>query len=178
MNTIKPLPIIKEALRLVDSKSDLVALDLGAGRGRNTVFLAKNGYFVDAVDKSQQFLESLKQYAESEDVAAKINVYLDDLSVFSTNRQYDLIIMTNVLHLLNNNTQSLIMKKIPMMLKKNGVLAISHILDQSSPDEIQIKNAFSDLKMVENELKTVEDGPHPGTSYPHRHRMAYFIFKK
>lgn len=51
-----------------DALPDGRALDIATGPGRNAVFLAKNGYTVDALDQSRVGLDITRQKAEAEGV--------------------------------------------------------------------------------------------------------------
>jgi len=70
------------------------AVDLACGNGRNTLFLATNGFHVDAVDISSVALKDLQNRVKELDVT----LYENDLDTFvpKTNR-YDLAVMTNYL---------------------------------------------------------------------------------
>lgn len=78
--------------------SDGVALDLGAGAGRDSLFLARNGYDVTAVDMSQRGLERVQQRAEKADVSDRISTVVSDVRDFIlTPKKYDLIVATTML---------------------------------------------------------------------------------
>jgi SAM-dependent methyltransferase len=55
----------------------LHALDLACGRGGNALFLAKQGFVVDAIDLSSNVLDKLKSYALQHDL--RINCLLGDV---------------------------------------------------------------------------------------------------
>jgi tellurite methyltransferase len=66
-------------------------LDIAAGEGRNAVFLAQNGFDVDAVDISEKGLKKAQKLAKEKRV--KINTFLVDLNqYYITKERYDLII--------------------------------------------------------------------------------------
>ena len=60
-----PAPILRQ---YIDSFPDGRALDIATGTGRNAVFLAENGYTVDALDRSREGLEIARENAEKRDV--------------------------------------------------------------------------------------------------------------
>jgi tellurite methyltransferase len=67
------------------------ALDVATGEGRNAVFLAQNGFEVDAVDISGKGLKKARRLAREKEV--KINTFLVDLDQFRIEKeQYDLIV--------------------------------------------------------------------------------------
>jgi SAM-dependent methyltransferase len=66
------------------------ALDIATGEGRNAVFLAQNGFDVDAVDISEKGLKKARKLAREKGV--KINTFLVDLDQFRIEKdRYDLI---------------------------------------------------------------------------------------
>ncbi len=58
----EPEKILVEYAHLLNKKEAI--LDIGAGQGRNTFYLAKLGYSVDAIDTSSVAIESLKKNKE------------------------------------------------------------------------------------------------------------------
>lgn len=67
------------------------ALDIACGEGRNTIFLAKNGYDVDAVDYSRVAIERASKVSEKEGL--KVNFIHADLDEYLIPPDtYDLII--------------------------------------------------------------------------------------
>ena len=66
------------------------ALDMATGEGRNAIFLAQNGFEVDAVDISEKGLKKVKKLAQEKGV--KINTFLVDLDQYQVEKErYDLI---------------------------------------------------------------------------------------
>lgn len=63
--------------------SSLQAIDLGAGAGRDTVFLARKGFQVTAVDLSDRGLLRVKERAEDAGVQAQVQTRVSDV------REYD-----------------------------------------------------------------------------------------
>ena len=90
------------------------AIDIACGEGRNAIFLAKNGYEVDAVDGSSVAIERARKIALEEKV--NINFIHADLEKYKISiNKYDLIINFNYL-------QRSLIPDIKMGLKKNGIL--------------------------------------------------------
>lgn len=116
----EPNPFLKKYIRLLPKGK---ALDLAAGEGRNAVFLARNGFEVDAVDISRIGLKKAKKLAK--EVGVTINTLLADLNLFQIEKEkYDLI--ANFYFLSRN-----LIPKIKKGLKKGGrVLFETYILEQ------------------------------------------------
>lgn len=73
-------------------------LDIGCGEGRNAVFLARNGYDVDAFDLSDEGIKKTRALAAGTGV--KINAFAADLNEVRLNDEYDILFSTGVLHCL------------------------------------------------------------------------------
>jgi 2-polyprenyl-3-methyl-5-hydroxy-6-metoxy-1,4-benzoquinol methylase len=83
----EPNPFLKKNIRLLPKGK---ALDIAAGEGRNAVFLAQQGFEVDAVDISEKGLKKAQKLARKKGV--KINTSLIDLDQYLIGKeQYDLI---------------------------------------------------------------------------------------
>ncbi len=90
------------------------ALELACGTGENAVFLAKQGFSVDAIDISDVAIEKAKSLAKKEDV--NVNFINADLDCYQLPMQaYDLVI---VFYYLNRNK----FKEIEKALKPGGIL--------------------------------------------------------
>jgi 2-polyprenyl-3-methyl-5-hydroxy-6-metoxy-1,4-benzoquinol methylase len=83
----EPNPFLKKHIRLLPRGK---ALDMAAGEGRNAVFLAQNGFEVDALDISEKGLKKAQKLAQGRGV--KINTFLVDLDQYQIEKErYDLI---------------------------------------------------------------------------------------
>ena len=68
---------------------------MGCGQGRNSLFLAQNGFDVTAVDQNELSLEILQSIVEQEDLDMPVGLY--DINSASIGQDYDFIISTVVL---------------------------------------------------------------------------------
>ncbi len=83
----EPNPFLKRHLSLLSKGR---ALDIATGEGRNAVFLAQNGFEVDAVDISREGLKKARKFAREKGV--KVNALLVDLDRYQIEEdRYDLI---------------------------------------------------------------------------------------
>lgn len=70
------------------------ALDLAAGEGRNAVWLAEQGWTVQAVDFADVAIEKGKQLAEKRNVSAEVDFDVADLRHYEPDaRSYDLVVL-------------------------------------------------------------------------------------
>ena len=130
-----PAAIVKRYVQLADGKK---ALDIAAGNGRNTLFLAHQGFEVDAVDVSDA---GLNLFAGKHTGIHPLCVDLDDFDI-AANR-YDLII--NIKYL-NRRLFSFIREG----LAPDGVLIFQTFLDSATPAKDQ--PGCRDYLLRENEL--------------------------
>ena len=107
----KPNPFLKKHIHLLPKGK---ALDMATGEGRNAVFLAQNGFEVDAVDISEKGLKKARKLAREK--GAKVNAFLVDLDHYQIEKErYDLI--TNFYFLKRR-----LIPKVRKGLKKGGTV--------------------------------------------------------
>ena len=83
----EPNPFLKKYIHLLPRGK---ALDIATGEGRNAVFLAQNGFEVDAVDISEKGLRKARKLARLKGV--EIDTFLVDLDQYQIEKdRYDLI---------------------------------------------------------------------------------------
>jgi len=112
--------ILKKHIRLFTRGK---ALDLAAGEGRNSIFLAEHGFDVEAVDISRTALNRAKRSALSRGVRMK--TVAADLDTYAIPREeYDLIL---AFYFLDRR----LISKIKRGLKKDGMVVFeTHTTDQ------------------------------------------------
>ena len=88
-------PVHSEVLEAMQTVKPGRALDLGCGQGRNSLFLAQNGFDVTAVDQNELSLEILQSIVEQEDLDMPVGLY--DINSASNSQDYDFIVSTDVL---------------------------------------------------------------------------------
>jgi SAM-dependent methyltransferase len=76
----------------IDSLPDGRALDVATGTGRNAVFLAEQGYRVDAIDQSRSGLEITRETARERGVADRLSLVQADVPSYEfPEGTYDLV---------------------------------------------------------------------------------------
>ena len=119
------------------------ALDIASGAGRNSIYLAKKGFEVEALDISKVALDVLNNKGFE-----NINCKLVDLDEYEIPKNsYDLIVMTNFL-------DRKLIPKLSNALKKDGILFIETYME----DEINEKPpSNSNFLLKKEELKSFFD---------------------
>ncbi|WEF26201.1 tellurite resistance methyltransferase TehB [Klebsiella aerogenes] len=78
-------------------------LDLGCGNGRNSLYLAANGYNVTAWDKNPMSIDNLETIRQAEGLE-NLQAAIKDLNALSFDGEYDFILSTVVLMFLEAKT--------------------------------------------------------------------------
>lgn len=89
----EPHRLVAEAVRLMSPGK---ALDIGAGEGRNAIFLAKSGFSVEATDISSVGLSKIQARAKKEGVDVRTRAV--DLTVEPIEGTFKLIVLSFVSH--------------------------------------------------------------------------------
>ncbi len=76
----------------------LTVLDLGCGQGRDAVVAARSGHSVYGVDIAGSGIAQLKKQAVVEGIDVRCD--LRDIEAFTTDREYDVVVLDRVLHML------------------------------------------------------------------------------
>ena len=75
----------------------LTVLDVGCGEGRNSIYMAKKGHFVDAFDLSEAGIAKSSRNALEQSV--KVNFKVGDIGDYAFEKCYAVILSHGVLHL-------------------------------------------------------------------------------
>lgn len=141
MKIVKPVKGLKEVLKYAPKGA---ALDIGAGEGRNSIFLAKNGFKVEAIDKIKEGLKKCKNLAEKYKLPIKTEVVDVKKFKFEKNK-YSLILAIASLDFLKFSEIKKIIPKIKKSLKRNGIL---YLVIFSTKDPA-FKRCKENFKMIE-----------------------------
>lgn len=129
------------------------ALDLGCGQGRNSLYLAKLGFDVDAWDRNEssiQFLDSIKE----KEKLTNLNTALYDITQANIVDNYDLIISTVVLMFLPAESIANVIKN---MQEHTNIGGYNLIVAAMSTDDFPCPMPFP-FTFKANELKDYYQG--------------------
>jgi tellurite methyltransferase len=159
------LPVVKDAMKYVSSGE---ALDLGAGNGRNTLFLVSQSFKVTSVDTSEEGLNILKERVQERE---KLETVLSDVRKFETDKKYDLVLAIGLLHFLSKREGSDLIKKIQKWTKKDGVNVLGAKMFQ---------NRRGDLPHIfeQNELRKYYETKEWDIKYYSENGVAFIIARK
>jgi len=120
VDTEKPSEVIKLAENFFPKSGNV--LDIGCGNGRNTIYFAKKGCFVDAIDIVD--LDFLKEIPK--ELLSLVNFKKISCLDYSFTSKYDIIIMARLIQYLTVDELDLLFKKATSSLKKKGYILLSY----------------------------------------------------
>lgn len=174
------------------------ALDLGAGEGKNSFFLASLGFRVTAVEVSlyavKNFInQMIKDEEDNKNFPGSIDVVCADVRDIKnlTNRQYDVIVAYGLLHCFKSKEEiGKFLEDIKSITKSGGINVICTFTDELPVPEIQdyliptllgreeLKDAFYKDWKIENYEYGVLEHKHPTSDTMHKHSLCRMIARK
>ncbi len=118
----EPTEILTKYFHLMDKARPV--LDIGAGQGRNSIFLARQGYTVDAIDPSPVGLETIDQIAAKEHLLIQTcPVGFEDFA--ADNAPYTGLLLFGVIQVLTRDKADILVGKIRTWLADGGLAFIA-----------------------------------------------------
>ncbi|MFP5597671.1 tellurite resistance methyltransferase TehB [Kluyvera sp. 142486] len=103
-------------------------LDLGCGNGRNSLYLAANGYDVTAWDKNPMSIQNLLSIREAEGLE-NLQAAVKDLNTLTFDGEYDFILSTVVMMFLESSTIPRLIPNMQRCTKPGGYNLIVAAMD-------------------------------------------------
>lgn len=154
--------IVRRALKYLKSGS---ALDAGAGMGRNSIFLARNGFRVTAMDVKERGMDILKEDARESGWLTRLRIGTRMADARDGIRgMYHLIVASRMLNFLERDQALAFIKEMKSHTKSGGLNVIetptidgdffrSHYPRARSfyPDPEELRELYADWKILEYE---------------------------
>lgn len=171
---------------------NLKGLDIGAGEGKNTVFLAAKGCHMTAIDISSTALSRFNMQPNYNIGKSNIETICNDLrNIKYRNNTFDIVIAYGVLHCLSSNEEvKQMLKKIKSWIKVGGYFICATFTDEIAPPEIQsyleyesflpigmLEFFFADWDILEKENAMITE-THPTSQVEHSHSIVRLIARK
>lgn len=186
----KPNKLLRVVFNKIPAESEF--LDLGCGRGWDSLFMLTEGFSVTAVDSSEEFIKQIANCIETKNLPRdKINLVCKDMRDFEiADNKYAVINAFNFLQFLPQKDALLLIDRIKNGLKIGGYAVISgfttgdSLYKKSQPDRRcffahgELKNLFSDFAVILYKETIIADQGHPGEPLPHEHHVVRLIAKK
>jgi cyclopropane fatty-acyl-phospholipid synthase-like methyltransferase len=197
----EPNEILKQYYGELDSTRPV--LDIGAGQGRNALYLARKGYTVDAIDPSRVAIETIANIAEQENLPLSVSQCGFETFVPQTDF-YSGILIFGIMQILKWEEIDLLVKNIETWTSAGSLVFVTAFTTADPSYERTVnnfrkigKNSFENAEgavhtyLEENEILTLfrnfralyhHEGLGPehrhGDRPPHRHHSVEAIFKK
>lgn len=149
IKTNEPSLLVSEVVSFLELKSRV--LDLGCGGGRNSIFLAKRGHQVDAIDVAD--LEFMKNIPE--EIKKRINFYKESVLREFKPDSYNLVIATRLLQYLSPNEVKLLIALVAPSIIGGGKLLISYNTAGGifNKNDIEVEKYSHPIDYIETILK-------------------------
>ena len=197
----EPNEILKQYYSEIDDARPV--LDIGAGQGRNTLFLARKGYTVDAIDPSRVAVETVANIARDENLPVSTCQCGFETFVPQTDF-YSAILIFGLMQILRWEEIEQLIKSVETWTSRGSLVFISAFTTEDPSYELNSKelrkigkNSFENEEgaartyLEESEILGLFKnfgvlyhkeglGPehHHGYRPPHRHAMTEVVFKK
>lgn len=180
-------PASKEIVELAAAlPSGARALDIGCGDGRNALYLAQHGVEVDAFDLSFPGIQKLCARARGSD--GRLRAWVQNLQTFSFRREYDLMVLHGVLHLVEREVWCRVLDEARRSTKRGGWNVVVVFTDRLPPPpdlashmrglfrEGELRALYRRWSVHRWEAYTLED-EHPG-GVRHQHPVNKIVAQK
>jgi tellurite methyltransferase len=105
-------------------RKDAPVLDVGAGQGRNSLFLARKGFHVDAIDPSKVSVEAVSLAATKESLP--VRAHLCGFETFAPDvDSYSGILLFGLLQILSRQSLDLLRKKVTRWTAERSLLFVT-----------------------------------------------------
>jgi len=118
----KPVPFVVEAMRLFRECRAQVFLDLGCGMGRNSIYLAKEGFDVVGVDISKSALRKTKTWSRIEGISNVAVLCASMTHLPFVDQVFHVVISVSVIHHAIKEDIEKAIEEIHKVLKDEGLL--------------------------------------------------------
>jgi 2-polyprenyl-3-methyl-5-hydroxy-6-metoxy-1,4-benzoquinol methylase len=196
----KPVQLLVDHHHLIDRSKPV--LDVGAGQGRNTIYLAQQGFTVDAIDPSKVGIDELASIADGEDLP--INAHCIGFEDFSKpDDHYSSVLLFGIIQERHWGSIGQLVEKVRTWLTNGGLVFVTAFITEDPSFERFVtgkkigKNSFVNARGVtrtfleKGEIFEVFNGFEPlyhweglgplhqhGENPPERHGTAQAVLRK
>jgi cyclopropane fatty-acyl-phospholipid synthase-like methyltransferase len=164
-------------------------LDLGAGEGKNAIYLAEHGFDVLAVDCSRFALANFRQRlaAMPEEIARRIEIVEADVTGFQPNGFFDVVVAYGLLHCLTDfDAIQRVVSIMQRCTKRGGINVLvcftDHLPVPPEQDYLEptllpegvLESLYGEWEILSCENDVINE-THPTSGTPHSHSLCRLI---
>lgn len=183
---LEPGKFVKSVLKQISSGK---VLDLGAGEGKNAIYLAELGFNVTAVEVSSYAIDNFKSRLSklSDEIKDRITIIHKDALALDLNEEFDLVIAYGLLHCMSSLTKvDLLIDRIKAWTSQGGLTVIVSFNDTLGVPKVQdyleptllprdyLRRRFSDFTITNYEDDIITE-THPTSNIEHNHGVSRII---
>lgn len=181
----EPNELVKRAVDYTPSRESLTAIDVGAGEGRDSIYLADQGIDVTAIDIAPNGLEKAEQLAEENGVV--IDVSQADINTLQLDTSIDLFYSIGTIQYLRPENRSNQFQYFQAQTRSGGIHALFAFVDRddipSAPDwgeneyyyeESELDQYYENWDCLYTEKLVFDDD---SGSEPHQHAAVEVIYR-
>ena len=154
----KPFHLISKFLKKINTGN---ALDIGSGMGKNSFFLAKKGFKVEAIDINKKNIEMIKKISKENNWKIKATCG-DFKKIKLAKSKYSIILAIQCFNFIKKSEFEKLIEKIKKSIIKNGIIIISVFTIEDPTYKKLIKKALSHIGI---EIRRIPHSPNK-KNYP------------
>lgn len=177
-----PNNIIIGCSQYLKVKASRKVLDLGGGKGRDSIYLAKDGFDVTLVDKDEQRIKVALETAEK--CGLKIEGIVSDVSNYLINGSYAIILCNNLLQFLTKEKAYGLIGRVQLHTANGGINVIQAFTKENPEknfdfllDKGELEKMYSDWKVLKSAEYMTPMEVHDDLG-PHYHGLASLVARK
>ena len=117
------------------------SLDIGAGQGRNSFYLAEKGFSIDAADSSEVAVEFMRKNNKF----SNLNILKSSFENFNSDKNYDLRLIFGLIQILSYNQSLILAEKVSSLSKKGTTVLITSFSEKDDTFNFD-KNNFQEYR--------------------------------
>lgn len=182
----EPNELVRRAVEHAPNQGNLSAIDVGAGEGRDSVYLAEQGVNVTAVDVAPNGLKKAEQLAEEKDV--NIEVAQGDINTLELTTPVDIFYSIGTIQYLQPENRHDQFDHFKSQTRPGGVHALFAFVDRDdippAPDwgkneyyydEAELSKYYEDWECLYTEDLVFDDD---SGGEPHQHAATETLYQK
>lgn len=151
-NPFKPDPLLKKAIQYLPRGKHL--LDVGCGEGADSVFFARKGYTVTAIDRNRDYIRRFRRYRNDEKLSAISILHRNVVSYQYPRNHYDVILCLLVICCMKRSDCEKMVIRLKRCVKPGGIIVMS----SRNYRDPEMKEYLDTEQMIEpNTFRTKKD---------------------